>query len=196
MPKALPPEMREKLLDSAEALGWRIGFSRMTVDDVVEGAGISKGAFYRFFPSKEELGDAIVCRHTDSVHARQKEIAGNSSLTWPERLRQMLLVPIEMANEKYKRHSYGGDMAATIYGPGKRALGTVMSREIALYAEVIKGGQKAHLFRAGSPNNYAKVLSLTVSAFLPPYIWLEEPHNAVLEATPAVEFLMHSLSCK
>lgn len=195
MPKALPPEVRDRLLDSAEALGWRIGFGRMTVDDVVQGAGISKGAFYRFFTSKEDLGDAIVLRHTGSVYAKQKEVAENAALSWTERLRRMLMVPIETANEKYKRHSYHGEMAATIYGPGKRALGTVMSREIDLYAQVIKAGQKARVFRSGNAAGYAKVLSLTISAFLPPYIWLEEPHDAVTEAKGAVDFLLHSMSC-
>lgn len=49
------PGMRERLLRTAEAVLAERGYHGARVDDVVRRAGASKGAFYHYFPSKEEL---------------------------------------------------------------------------------------------------------------------------------------------
>ena len=43
------------LLDAGAASFARAGIRRTTVEDLARAAGISKGAFYRFFESKEAL---------------------------------------------------------------------------------------------------------------------------------------------
>lgn len=58
MPK-LKPEThslrRARILDAAEACFARQGFHRCTMQDICKGAGISAGALYVYFRSKEEL---------------------------------------------------------------------------------------------------------------------------------------------
>lgn len=50
-----PEETRQALLDSAVALFGRDGFHATSVSRVVERAGVTKGAFYHHFDSKEDL---------------------------------------------------------------------------------------------------------------------------------------------
>ncbi len=47
---------REKLLTAANSLMLREGYTATTVDRICAAAGVSKGSFYHFFGSKEELG--------------------------------------------------------------------------------------------------------------------------------------------
>ncbi len=63
MPKLAPAtkiERRQQLVDAA----WRCvsarGFQSLTVDDVCEEAGVSKGAFYIYFQQKQDLLLALV----------------------------------------------------------------------------------------------------------------------------------------
>lgn len=56
MPKA--QTARDKLLDAAMSLIREKGFSAMTVDDLCARAGVTKGAFFHHFKSKDELGVA------------------------------------------------------------------------------------------------------------------------------------------
>lgn len=56
MPKA--QGAKQKLLDAALALLREKGFSAMTVDELCARAGVTKGAFFHHFKSKEELGVA------------------------------------------------------------------------------------------------------------------------------------------
>ncbi|MCZ8183848.1 MAG: TetR/AcrR family transcriptional regulator [Beijerinckiaceae bacterium] len=49
---------REKLLDAAVTIVRSKGFAATTVDDLCAAAGVTKGAFFHHFPSKEALGVA------------------------------------------------------------------------------------------------------------------------------------------
>ena len=58
----MPPKdqgtARRKLLDSALRLIRAQGYSATSVDDLCAAAGVTKGAFFHHFKSKEELGVA------------------------------------------------------------------------------------------------------------------------------------------
>jgi AcrR family transcriptional regulator len=55
---------RDKILDSAEALYIRKSFNETSMNDIVAESGLSKGALYNHFKSKEELIIAIYDRFT------------------------------------------------------------------------------------------------------------------------------------
>lgn len=55
-------QTREKLLDSSGALAKRGGFNSMGVDGLMKAIGLTGGAFYGHFASKDELFAAIVER--------------------------------------------------------------------------------------------------------------------------------------
>lgn len=60
--------IRNRLLDSGhEAFGLH-GIRKTSVEDLAVKAGISKGAFYQFFSSKEELYFAIMDRYEKELH--------------------------------------------------------------------------------------------------------------------------------
>lgn len=59
MPKAAKkPDARRKLLDAALSVVRTRGYSAATVDELCAAAGVTKGAFFHHFKSKEELGVA------------------------------------------------------------------------------------------------------------------------------------------
>lgn len=55
-------QTREKLLSSSGAIAKRGGFSATGVDGLMKAIGLSGGAFYSHFPSKDDLFSAIVER--------------------------------------------------------------------------------------------------------------------------------------
>lgn len=65
----VPEERREAILDAAQALFMERGWEAVTVADVLEAAGISKGGFYHHFTAKEDLLSGIVVRMTKQVIA-------------------------------------------------------------------------------------------------------------------------------
>lgn len=56
---------RERIVDSARVLFNRHGFETVTIDDVMKGAGLTRGGFYHHFPNKESLYAAAVNSFTN-----------------------------------------------------------------------------------------------------------------------------------
>src|SRR5512143_3693779 len=55
------PTAKEKLVRTARNLMLAQGYPITSVDDIIEAAGVSKGSFYHYFDSKEEL--ALTAMH-------------------------------------------------------------------------------------------------------------------------------------
>lgn len=62
-------DTKERILDTAEELVLTMGFAATSIDRVLEGSGITKGAFFYHFPSKAELGRALVERYAERDNA-------------------------------------------------------------------------------------------------------------------------------
>lgn len=67
--KAAPPNARSKLLDAALSLIRIKGFSATTVDELCSAAGVTKGAFFHHFKSKDELGIAAAAHWSETTGA-------------------------------------------------------------------------------------------------------------------------------
>ena len=52
-------EIREKIIDTSWELFRRKGFGETTINDIIREAGISKGTFYYYFRSKDNLLDTL-----------------------------------------------------------------------------------------------------------------------------------------
>jgi AcrR family transcriptional regulator len=85
------PEVRKsELLDAAQKLFVEQGYAKTTVTDILDVHGLSKGVFYYYFKSKEEVMDAIIMRIVSADVAAAKEIADNPDLPAIPKLFQIL----------------------------------------------------------------------------------------------------------
>lgn len=64
-----PSSTQERLLDAAQQLMLAKGFVATTVDEICEAAGVTKGSFFHYFQSKEDLGKLVLDRF---CHVRLK----------------------------------------------------------------------------------------------------------------------------
>jgi len=58
---------RNEILDVAQQLIYTKGYEQMTIQDILDGLQISKGAFYHYFDSKQALLEAIIERMQQEV---------------------------------------------------------------------------------------------------------------------------------
>jgi TetR/AcrR family transcriptional repressor of nem operon len=59
------PETKRKLVDAGVGLMRQRGFNATTVDDICAEAGVTKGGFFHYFKSKDDLATAAVARFYD-----------------------------------------------------------------------------------------------------------------------------------
>ncbi len=68
-------QTRQRLLDAAWAVFTERGFLAPTLDDIAEAAGLTKGAVYSNFDSKEELFLALLAGDRERSYAPQEDLA-------------------------------------------------------------------------------------------------------------------------
>lgn len=71
---------REHLLDSALELMIKRGYSNVTLNDLAEFAGLTRGAFYWHFKSKEDILHAIINKEAEFLHDLMAELILNKEL--------------------------------------------------------------------------------------------------------------------
>jgi AcrR family transcriptional regulator len=92
---------RAQILGAALRCFAREGFHRTTMQDVVREAGLSPGALYRYFASKEELIAAIASeRHASELAALREAAAGTDALAALRRLATSFLGRLSSPEEQ------------------------------------------------------------------------------------------------
>src|SRR3989338_3643231 len=62
---------KDRLLDAAKRLMLAKGFAATTVDEICEGAKLTKGSFFHYFESKDQLGKVLLerfCAEGQQMH--------------------------------------------------------------------------------------------------------------------------------
>lgn len=89
----------KQLRDAALPLFVESGIERVTIDDIVQGAGVAKGSFYRYYQDKRDLVDALFAPISEQLLAALDR--GRASLAkakaWPETMSAFRQVAFELA---------------------------------------------------------------------------------------------------
>jgi len=89
----------EQILDAAEDLLARRGFVHMTVSDIAEAAGMTRGALYFYFASKQDVLVALVAR---TVQALQEKSGAVLSDTGP--VADVISTALERTAQQWREH--------------------------------------------------------------------------------------------
>lgn len=90
---------QKDIIESAIKLFAENGFTNTSIQEIVNDCGISKGAFYNYFPSKEALHIAIFEYYFEQMRTRTQEI-DTELLTAREKLTRLLSVPFEQLTKQ------------------------------------------------------------------------------------------------
>ena len=67
-------DAKQRLLDATIELVWQNSYGAVTVDNICERAGVKKGSFYYFFPSKTDLVVAALDAHWQVIRQHLERI--------------------------------------------------------------------------------------------------------------------------
>ncbi|MFD2639955.1 TetR/AcrR family transcriptional regulator [Piscibacillus salipiscarius] len=84
--------MKEKIMETSIRLFGKKGFTETSVQDIVNEIGVTKGTFYYYFTSKEEVLAMIHYEFISNILNKQEEVLSNSSLDFKEKLDQIVKV--------------------------------------------------------------------------------------------------------
>jgi AcrR family transcriptional regulator len=159
--------MRDRILDATERLLARLGYQKMTMDDVAHEAGISKRTIYLHFPSKEEVALGSIDRIVERLKGRLRALAAVGSGP-ADRLRRMLLERVLFRFDSVRDYYEGID---EIFRSLRQAYMARRRRyfdeEATLFAGVLAEGKSSGSLAVDDPLAAANTLLLATNALLP-----------------------------
>ncbi|SFP97030.1 transcriptional regulator, TetR family [Mesorhizobium sp. NFR06] len=162
MPRIIKhPELRrEELLDRAQALFLTHGYDRASLNDVIAAAGISKGAFYHYFASKEALLEALAKRFAKQALAGVQGVLDDPDLDPLGRLNAL------MATSRQAKIDTAADAWAlfeTLFRPENLVLFHRINQAASssfspVLVEIIRQGVQDGTFRTFDPEGVADIV--------------------------------------
>src|SRR6266702_379954 len=151
---------RNEILDVAQRLVYTKGYEQMTIQDMLDDLQISKGAFYHYFDSKQELLEALVERLGEEVVQLLLPIVHDPVLPALDKFRRYLatLNRWKIGQKAFflalLRVWYADDNAIV-----RQKLRATAMREVApLFAEIIRQGNQEGVMTATSPDQVGEVI--------------------------------------
>jgi AcrR family transcriptional regulator len=171
-----PEVRRAELVDCAQGLFLTRGYERTTINDVISATGLSKGAFYHHFRSKEDLLEAIVQRFAREGLGFIARLEADKSLDALARLNLLLSLGREWKREHLPELKA---MFTTLLRPENavlyhRIVGAMFEVLTPALADIIALGEAEGRFDAGDPKIAAETL-----------LWLSNGRRALVIAALA-----------
>jgi AcrR family transcriptional regulator len=159
--------VRARVLDAADDLLARGGYRNMTIDALAAAAGLSKGAVYLHFASKEEIAIARIDRVIEQLLVVLDRLA-RASCPAPQRLRDMLITRVLFRLERVR--SYTDSMQDIVSAIRPRLLEARRNhhrREAIVFEHVVRDGIRRLELRACAARRVSEALIVATNALLP-----------------------------
>ena len=173
--KALEKEARKQdILDAAARLFSARGFHEVTVDQVAEEVGLSKGTLYLYFENKDDLFHTIVVQKTQSLLRGLKE-AAECTRPFAESLHDVVRAHclFYQENVAYFRimHSEMTRMSAESHLRLHQYAAKTFQMHIAILSGLVKRGQTEGILRQGDPLSLVKALGGILNSYVSHHVF-------------------------
>jgi AcrR family transcriptional regulator len=151
---------RSEILDAAYQLFVRDGYDATTVNALIEALGISKGAFYHHFESKDEVMQALARRMAEEMRAKVEPVLARPGLSSVDKLNLMFSfgaklkrehVPLVHAMAAFYYREENLRLRARIIAESTAVMGP-------LFARILDEGQRDGSFTVDDPVETARLL--------------------------------------
>jgi AcrR family transcriptional regulator len=191
-----PDDTRERIMETAEVLFRRLGFTKTAVADIAAELHMSPANIYRFFDSKNAIVQAICRRCLSEVEEKAWAVA-RSKAPAAQRMERMILEILAYHKENLvTEHRVNELVVAAIEHSWDtiRAHKDVMRNVLEL---VLRDGIDAGEFEAVDPRETAEVIMRSVVPFTNPLVvgqCLEEGDDLEAQARASVRFLLRAIT--
>jgi AcrR family transcriptional regulator len=164
MARTLDPEAhslrRDAFVDAAQWLIQSKGYEQLSLQDVIDAVGASKGAFYHYFGSKESLLEAVIERMTDAALDLMIPIVNDPELP---AIRKLQLIFSTLAAWKGERKDFFVELLDVWMSDPNSVVREHFRREVVvritpLLATIVRQGAGERAFAVASPDGAAAVL--------------------------------------
>jgi AcrR family transcriptional regulator len=158
----------ERLLRHAIILFAQRGFDATSVQDIVDAANVTKGAFYYYFTSKDDLLYHIHDQVVSYEMTHAETILGQGMPPW-DTLQALIVDGVESIGLFREEVTVSLREMHRLQPEYFEKIKTVRAKYQAIFETVIRQGQEAGVFRTDIPANIATLALLGMSNWM--YTW-------------------------
>ena len=176
-----PDERPRELLEAALTVFSQRGYRNTRLDDVADAAGVTKGAIYHYFDTKEELLLSVIEHYQALAFGRAEEVLSNRKLSASARIEQ-LVKRIFSRTEERKRHLLAlliRGIAHEVPRVHDRWLRDGPARLWSLVAGLVEEGKRAGEFRADADSEVAA--RVLISGLILQRLWSDDVAELALD---------------
>jgi AcrR family transcriptional regulator len=175
--------VREQILEAAQEHFSHYGFDKTTVSDLAKAIGFSKAYVYKFFDSKEAIGEAICAKTLSAIVAAVEEaMAGASTPT--DKFRRMFKTLTATGASLFFNDRKLHDIAAHSAGEGWPSARAYAERIRQILMEVVREGRETGEFERKTPlDETVHAIYLVVLPYANPLLLQHNLH--LIEEAPA-----------
>jgi AcrR family transcriptional regulator len=142
--------VREQIVEAAEEHFSRYGYEKTTVSDLAKAIGFSKAYIYKFFDSKQAIGEAICAKTLSAIVAAVEEaVAGATTPT--EKFRRMFKTLTATSVSLFFNDRKLYDIAASSAGEGWPSARAYAERIRQILMDVVREGRETGEFERKTP---------------------------------------------
>ncbi len=157
----------EAILDAAEDLLARYGYKRMTMDDLAHAVGLSKGALYLRFKSKEDVALSMIDRINTRVQRQLEQLLEQPNEP-KDRIVQLLVQRVMSKYDSVRKYYAAFDEVYAALRPEiVKRRERYLNEESKLIAVALDMGVTEESFFCDDSDKTASMLVLATNALLP-----------------------------
>jgi AcrR family transcriptional regulator len=170
-------DKKRELLLIAEKLFVEKGFQQTSVDDILFAGGISKGGFYHYFKSKDDLLSESINSLLDEVAVILQKIANDDKLDAKDKLNRFFIEKSKFQSSKYDYANFLGAMMQTDVSQYIFYV-TMVNKLVPPLARIIKQGVDEGVFNVEFPEETADILTRVISSAVQSPLYYSNLNNA------------------
>jgi AcrR family transcriptional regulator len=163
-------EVRDQIVAAATKHFSLYGYEKTTVSDLAKAIGFSKAYIYKFFESKQAIGELICANCLHEIEADVRAAIDGASRP-PEKLRRMFKVAVESSLRLFFEDRKLHDIAASAATEHWEAVRAFEERIQAMLREILRQGRETEEFERKTPIDEAvSAIYLVMRPYLNPLL--------------------------
>lgn len=181
-----PERTKEKILDVSFRLFAEKGYDKTSIQDIVNALGMSKGAIYHHFASKEEILEAIGER---SFLSRQSDVITDPNMNGLEKLK--VYIRNEFSN--YEKQAIDRFAKNIIRIPQftSMLLENTLTKNALMFEELMNEGIQDGSIQVTNPKLVSELFMLMSNIWVNPLLWDYRPEEFLARVTMIKDVLDH-----
>lgn len=154
---------KDELLEIAEKLFLKKGYEETSIEDILKASGLSKGGFYHYFESKEEVLVESIKSFADNLLKELEPIIGDPDINALEKLQKFLEKKSTSQKTKKDLIAYLCMLMKSDFAFYKYTI-TIVQKYVEPFAKIIEQGVQEGFFKVQHPRETADILLRAVTS--------------------------------